>query len=399
MKPDFLAQPELQEVLEVLGKANTRIVGGAVRDALMGRGVADIDLATTLPPQEVMERAKAAGFAAIPTGVQHGTVTVVVRGKVFEVTTLRRDETTDGRHAVVAFGQDWKEDAHRRDFTINALYRDAEGRIYDYVDGLKDIEKRRVRFIGEAQTRIREDYLRILRFFRFHAVCGEGELDRAGLAACAKEKDGLRTISRERVRHEFLKILTAATAVQVVEAMQETGILDLVLPQADTATWKRLRECEAQSHTLPDAMRGLAALTLQSSHTPADVARLLRLSGDEKKQLEKLSKPGFANNENSIMFKEKLYRLGQDFSSHVLLAAAAGNLPQWREALNFQKINLIPTFSLYGKDILNQGIPSGPHIGVILKKAESLWIAEGFPQDPQNTAKILAQAINLFYRK
>ena len=205
----WLQAGHLTDLLAVLDRAGeeARVVGGAVRNALLGEPLGDIDIATTALPAEVVRRTQAAGFKAVPTGIEHGTVTVVVLGRPFEVTTLREDVETFGRHAKVAFGRDWKRDAERRDFTMNALSAARDGTVYDYVGGLADVEARRVRFIGDAATRIAEDYLRILRFFRFHAAYGEGALDPAGVAACIAGRAGLEQLSRERIRIEILKLL------------------------------------------------------------------------------------------------------------------------------------------------------------------------------------------------
>src|SRR3954451_62544 len=220
--------PRVLAVLDTDGE-EARVVGGAVRNALLGAPLGDIDIATTALPQEVIRRVEAAGFKAVPTGVEHGTVTVIAERRPFEVTTLREDVETDGRHATVAFGRDWRRDAERRDFTMNALSVTSDGDVHDYVGGLGDIGARRVRFIGDPGRRIAEDYLRILRFFRFHAAYGEGAPDAAGLAACVAERAGLDALSRERVRMEMLKLLPAAHVVPTLVVMTETGLLGTVL--------------------------------------------------------------------------------------------------------------------------------------------------------------------------
>ena len=227
----WLREAPLRDILAALDGdgEEARIVGGAVRNALLGEPHGDIDIATTAPPTEVIRRVEAAGFKAVPTGVEHGTVTVVAAGQSFEVTTLREDVETFGRHAKVVFGRDWKRDAERRDFTMNALSLSRDGTVHDYVGGLADIEARRVRFIGDAARRITEDYLRILRFFRFHAAYGEGSPDAQGLAACIEGRAGLEQLSRERVRMEMVKLLVAKHAVPTLALMTETGLLEQVL--------------------------------------------------------------------------------------------------------------------------------------------------------------------------
>ena len=222
------ALPRLLAVLDRDGE-EARVVGGAVRNTLLGEPVHEYDVATTAVPEEVVRRVQSAGFKAVPTGIAHGTVTVVIDRHPFEVTTLRLDVETYGRHAKVEFGRDWAGDAHRRDFTINALSVAADGSIYDYTNGLADLAARRVRFIGEAKTRIAEDYLRILRFFRFHAACGHGDPDHEGLHACIEARDGLDQLSRERVRMETMKLLLAARATPTLAVMSEVGLLLRVL--------------------------------------------------------------------------------------------------------------------------------------------------------------------------
>ena len=231
---DWLTRPQTRAVLAALAAKGfaARAVGGAVRNALLGRTVGDIDIATSARPEEVIAAARAAGLAAVPTGIDHGTVTVIADQVPYEVTTLRRDVATDGRHATVAFTDDWEADARRRDFTLNALYCDAEGQVFDPLGGYPDLVAQRVRFIGDAHERIREDYLRILRFFRFTAEYAAGPPDAAGLAACVSEREGLTRLSAERVRQELLRLLVAPRAAELVRAMQDYGILALVLPAA-----------------------------------------------------------------------------------------------------------------------------------------------------------------------
>ena len=263
-----------------------RVVGGAVRNALLGEPVHEHDVATTAVPDEVVRRVTAAGFKAVPTGIAHGTVTVVVGREPFEVTTLRQDVETYGRHAKVAFGRDWAGDAHRRDFTINALSVTADGTVYDYTGGLDDLEARRVRFIGEARTRIEEDYLRILRFFRFHAAYGRGEPDRAGLHACIEGRAGLDQLSRERVRMETMKLLVAARATPTLAVMSEVGLLLRVLGGVPyLAAFEMMVKVEAAVGVAPDAARRLGALGVA---TPEDAERLwqrLRLTNAEHARL------------------------------------------------------------------------------------------------------------------
>ena len=259
-----------------------RVVGGAVRNALLAEPIGEIDVATTALPTEVIRRAQAAGFKAVPTGIEHGTITVVVHGQPFEVTTLREDVETFGRHAKVAFGRDWKRDAERRDFTMNALSAARDGAVYDYVGGLADVAARRVRFIGDAAARIAEDYLRILRFFRFHAAYGEGAPDPAGLAACIAGRAGLDQLSRERVRAELLKLLLAKRAVPVIAAMAEAGLLDRVLGGVPLlASHAKMGTLEGTLGLAPDAMRRLAALAVSVVEDAERLRERLRLTNAE----------------------------------------------------------------------------------------------------------------------
>ncbi|RWO03780.1 MAG: CCA tRNA nucleotidyltransferase, partial [Mesorhizobium sp.] len=234
-KADWLGERHLQRLLAALadGGEEARVAGGAVRNALIGQSVADVDIATTTVPDETIRRAEAAGFKAVPTGIEHGTITIVAGGKPFEVTTLRADIETDGRRAKVSFGRDWKADAERRDFTINALYAEADGTIVDLVGGIADIEARRLRFIGDPEARIREDYLRILRFFRFFAWYGDGRPDAEGLKACARLKEGLGQLSVERVWSELKKLLSAHDPSRALLWMRQAGVLTSVLPESE----------------------------------------------------------------------------------------------------------------------------------------------------------------------
>src|SRR5215213_3101415 len=266
---NLLARPELRRLLEVFngGTEETRVVGGAVRNALLGRPVTEVDCTTTMLPDAIMGRAKEAGFKAVPTGIEHGTITVIVDGEPFEVTTLREDVETDGRRAIVRFGRDFGADARRRDFTINALSVSPDGRLHDYAGGLDDLAARRVRFIGDARTRIREDYLRILRLFRFHAEYGHGEPDPAGLDAAIRERAGLAGLSHERIRTELLRLLAAPRAVETVERLADCGLLTLLL--GGVSELGRFARVAASEGRQPDPIRRLAALAVMA-HEDAD---------------------------------------------------------------------------------------------------------------------------------
>ena len=371
------------------GKAEARIVGGAIRNALIDRPVHEVDIATTAVPEEVMRLALEAGLGAHPTGIDHGTVTVVADGVPFEVTTLRRDIETDGRHAVVAFTTVWHEDAARRDFTINALYCGKDGTLYDPVGGLDDLRKRRVRFIGDAEARIREDYLRILRFFRFSAAYGNGQLDRTGLAAVIALKDGLSRLSPERVRAEILKLLAARNAAEVVSAMHESGVLQLAIPTtADPERLTRLQAIERALGQPPDALARLAALAVDEPSQALSLAQHLRLSNAESEVLQKAAviHPALDPATPEAAARTLLYRLGPDtFYRAVRLAwarsgAAAGDTA-WRIRALLPDRWKAPKMPFTGANVVALGVPPGPPVGSVLKAFEDWWIAQDFTAD------------------
>ena len=365
-----------------------RVVGGAVRNALLARPVAEIDIATTALPAEVMRRATAAGARAVPTGIDHGTVTVIIDHHPVEVTTLRQDVETFGRKARVAFGRDWRADAERRDFTINALSAAADGQVYDYVGGLADIAAHRVRFIGDAHKRIEEDYLRILRFFRFHAYFGEAAPDAAGLHACIKARAGLDMLSRERVRMEVLKLLLAPHAAPTLAVMTEAGLLGGVLggvPQL--ASFENVAKIEAACGMTPDAVRRLGALGVLVEEDAERLAQRLRLANAETARLIALEAwwrvTPAAGEQAARML---LYRLGpQSFADRVLIAWArspAGAADsEWRELAGLPQRWTAPVFPLKAADFIRRGIAQGPALGTGMRSAESAWIAADFPLD------------------
>ena len=283
----WLGDPSLQKLLAVLceGEDTARIVGGAVRNTLLGEAVTDIDIATTTLPDETVRRAESAGFRAVPTGIEHGTVTVIAGGVPHEVTTLRSDIATDGRRATVAYGRDWKVDAGRRDFTVNALYAEADGTVIDLVGGLADLETRTIRFIGDAETRIREDYLRILRFFRFFAQYGGGRPDAAGLLACTRLKDGISRLSVERIWAEMKKLLGAADPSRALLWMRQSGVLSLALPE--TEKWgidaiHALVAAERDLGWLADPLLRLEAIVPPDPARMGELAERLKLSNGER---------------------------------------------------------------------------------------------------------------------
>lgn len=393
---DILARPGVRQVLALLNRdgEEARIVGGAVRNALMGIPVSDIDIATTALPDVVLARAKTAGVHAVPTGYEHGTVTLVIEGAPHEVTTLREDIETDGRRAVVRFGRDFARDALRRDFTVNALSVDTSGHIHDYASGLEDIAACRIRFIGDADQRIAEDYLRILRLFRFSAAFGDGTLDADGYAAAIRNRDGLARLSRERIRQETMKLIVARQAIPVMVEMNAAAILGPVLAGgADLARCAAMAVLEQKFGLRPDPVRRLLSLTID---TLADVARLrdaLRLTNREVERMEAVVRERDAAPVSN--HKVLLYRLGTDLYRDVLLDCAARTGADIAEAYTLPDRWLAPQFLLTGKDLLALGVPKGREIGRLLAEAEATWIAAGMPEGIEEQRSILAAAAEL----
>ena len=360
-----------------------RFVGGAVRDALIGRQVSDIDIATPLEPEQVIQRLRSAGLNAVPTGIAHGTVTAIAFGKPFEVTTLRRDVATDGRRAIVAYTTNWAEDAARRDFTINAIYAAEDGALFDPAGGIADLEAGRVRFIGDARQRIREDYLRILRFFRFHAWYAKGAPDRLALDAARHEKDGLAKLSGERVRKELLRLLAAKTCLPSLRAMQDAEILPAVLPEAKSLRrLERLTAIEDGEGIVADPILKLASL-LNGRDDALRVAERLRLSNAEKERLaDACGGDAIAESHDERAARALVYRFGNARASdRILLAWAADENPDpanWRARFSLARSWPRPAFPLHGQDVLAAGIAEGAEVGRILAKLEEWWIAEDF---------------------
>ena len=390
--------PRLLSVLDCDGE-EARVVGGAVRNALLNMPIAEIDVATTAVPDEVVKRVTAAGFKPVPTGIEHGTVTVVIDKHPFEVTTLRKDVETYGRHAKVEFGRDWKADAERRDFTINALSATRDGAVHDYVGGLDDLGRRRVRFIGDPAKRIAEDYLRILRFFRFNAAYGTSDHpDAAGLKACIAGRDGLDQLSRERVRMEMLKLVVAPHAVPTLISMTDAGLLLRVLGGVSyLASFENMTKVEAAIGAEPNAVRRLGALAVA---IPEDAERLwqkLRLANNEH---ERLASMGESWGRISPMYGEKaakalLYRLRpQNFTDRVLLgwarSTASARDAEWRALATLPQHWTAPVLPLKAADFMKRGVPQGPALGAALAAAEQAWIMAGFPDD-QPTLDAIAE--------
>ncbi|RDJ25334.1 CCA tRNA nucleotidyltransferase [Bosea caraganae] len=400
---EFLARPGVAQVLALLNGAGeeARVVGGAVRNLLLGEPASDIDLATTALPTETMRRAKAAGFKAIPTGIEHGTVTLAADGESFEVTTLRRDVETDGRHATVAFGRDFSEDALRRDFTVNALGLDSEGRVHDYCGGLADLVARRIRFIGDAAERIREDYLRILRFFRFHARYGAGSLDEAGLKACIAGRAGLDGLSRERVRAELLKLLVAPGAVQAVEAMAGGGLLMPVLGGVPyLSRFAAVAGGKGGEQVYP-AFR-LAALAVAAKEDALRLRERLRLSNEEFDRIERIAGAleglsGRGEIPGVAALRHLAHRLGADAVAGGLVLLAAGS-----DGMSTQQaiaeLGRTPAFLPSGRDVMKRGIPAGPDIGRVLESARHGWVEAGCPAGEAEQIGFIEKAIAVLPR-
>lgn len=382
-----------QAILDALDVAGgqTRVVGGAVRDALIGLAVADVDLATRFPPDEVVKRLAAAGIKVVPTGINHGTVTAVAEDMVMEVTTLRRDVSTDGRRATVAFTDDWREDAARRDFTFNALSANPlDGEIFDYFGGLDDLRDHHVRFIGAPLERIAEDHLRILRFFRFHARFGTGRPDAEGLQACAARANDLMALSRERIREELLKLLGSGDPSSTVQLMLEHGIFRPVLPEilSDRGDdLSALIAAETLAGAKPFGLRRLAALLPADPAIADDIGRRLKLSNADRRRLTTIA--GREEADASIDPHVLAYRIGRDeaVDRMLLTGASAGSirmLDGWDR----------PRLPVSGGDLVERGIARGPEVSRLLKAIEDDWVLAGFPMDPAAVREIIDRHLN-----
>src|ERR1700730_10083590 len=374
----WLTSGPTARVLELLNGhgEEARVVGGAVRNTLLKLPTGDIDIATTALPAEVIRRAKASGIKSVPTGIEHGTVTLVVDTQPLEVTTLREDIETFGRKAKVAFGRDWRRDAERRDFTINGLSVDAGGVVHDYVGGLADIAAKRVRFIGDPHRRIAEDFLRILRFFRIHAAYGSGEPDRAGYLACISGRAGLAGLSAERIRVEILKLMVADGAVGAVDAMVEGGLLLPIFGGiAYTGPFAKLISIEHALDLVPDPVRRLGALAVAVTEDARRLASRLRLTNAETKALDSMGHRWWRlGGMDEARAQRRLYRLGEDrYRDRLLLAwARAGrdaDPAPWRELALLPQRWSAPKFPLKAADFIARGIAEGPALGHVLTLA------------------------------
>jgi poly(A) polymerase len=390
----WMTAPETVAVMDALEAAGgpdcARYVGGCVRNAIVGRPIDDIDIATTLTPEETTKAVEAAGLRAVPTGIEHGTVTAISKSRPYEITTLRRDVSTDGRRAVVAFSKDWMEDAQRRDFTLNALYARRDGTIFDPTGhGVADARTGRIVFVGEPEQRIKEDYLRILRFFRFQAWYGKGAPDEAALAACAALKGQVTTLAAERISKELLKLLAADDPRGSVELMVRTGVLEMVLPEPiNLDRFKGLVEIETDQLFETDAVLRLAALLPADQLLAARFAESLRLSNAERDRI--VEALGAAPELKSWMspreIRRAVYRLGKDaFRDRAKLAWARSDRTavthQWRGMIALAEGWTVPVLPLTGEDVLAAGVPKGPMVGEVLREVEDWWIDHDFLDD------------------
>ncbi|MGO4386469.1 CCA tRNA nucleotidyltransferase [Microvirga sp. 2YAF29] len=399
---ELLERPQLRRLLEIYNgnSEETRIVGGAVRNALLGRPVTEVDCTTTMLPEAIVQRANKAGFKSVPTGIEHGTITVIVDGEPFEITTLREDVETDGRYAVVHFGRDFVLDAKRRDFTINALSLGLDGKLYDYTDGEADLAARRVRFIGDAHTRIREDYLRIMRFFRFHAEYSNGDPDPEGLAASGSERQGLTILSKERIRHELLRLLVARRAEETICILADHGFLTWLL--AGAAEFGRFSRVIAGEKPVP--IWRLAALAVMVEEDAERLREHLRLSNDEHKKLVAYARllnilKTWALPLDAKAIRQLVAEHGAEVLGVVLSAIGGEPRPQVHEnalaTLEQYRSGAepVPVFPMRGADLIERGVPKGPRVGELLAQARQAWLAEGCPTDDAYTQGLIGRVV------
>ncbi|MBL4801658.1 MAG: CCA tRNA nucleotidyltransferase [Emcibacter sp.] len=386
--PWLRAKPLLR-LLHILNSdvLTCRMVGGCVRDALLGREIIDIDLACSLVPEETMSRLEKAGVKVILTGLKHGTITAVIEKYAFEITSLRRDVETYGRHAKVAFTDDWIEDAKRRDFTFNALYLDEDGSLYDPCGGLKDLELRQVRFIGDGNKRITEDALRILRFFRFGAQIGDGKLDPKGLAACIANKNLIETLSGERLAQELFKTLKAENLLPIIKVMADSGVLAAILSAHRGGGHRTLETLNGfvrleKALGRCDVMARLACLLVVNG---GDVRRALRLSNKQSKILNRyMTHDIFLSSGMSRKdIRKNIYKSGCDVFIFALLQNQAhqktrGDFEDCKDRLSYAESWLTPILPLQGRDLMMAGVAAGPEMGKALKKLEWLWMESDF---------------------
>jgi poly(A) polymerase len=402
----WMTEAATAAVMEALGAAGgpdcARFVGGCVRNTLMRRPVGDIDIATTLTPEAVTAALKGAGLKAVPTGAAHGTITAVVRGRPFEITTLRRDVETDGRHARVAFTDDWAADAARRDFRLNALYADIGGRLFDPTgQGIADARAGRIVFVGDPGVRIAEDALRIPRFFRFLAWYGRGKPDPDGLAACRDRREAVVGLSAERVAKELLSLLAAEDPRAAVGLMAEAGVLALIVPEAQSLSrFEALVAIETGMLFTQDALLRLAALLPSDPAAGAAVAARLRLSNAQRERLTAAlgSEPPLVSWMSPRQTRQAVYRLGaRAFIDRATLAWAgserAAAAIQWRALLPMAQTWARPTLPLSGEEVVAAGVPRGPAVGAVLREVEAWWIDNDFTADKLSVVERLKSVV------
>lgn len=373
-----------------------RFVGGAVRDALLGLSGFDLDLATDLSPDELVEACNEEGIKTVPIGIKFGTVGVIIDDEILEVTSLRKDVKTDGRHAEVEFTDNWEEDASRRDLTINAVYADEKGNVFDYYNGIEDLEKGVVRFIGSPSQRIKEDYLRILRFFRFYSRFGRGPINQKALQACIDNREGLKNLSMERIRDEFIKILLTPHVVETLQIMMDNDILSYILPDPrhldKLAFLSQLVEAENIPH---NALRRLLVIYQPDTSLAENLAVRLRFSRKQKQLFVSLASEevSLAQILDSDSRLKLIYRFGTDFVTEkllLLLAADQQGLEGLSELLETIHQTPVPQYPLRGKDIIEQGIENPHQISAVLKELEEVWIGSNFKLKKEDLLKIRA---------
>ena len=396
---NFLEDEGAKAILAALPKGSTRFVGGCVRNALWNIPTADIDFATQLEPEDVEAALQEAKIKTVPTGIAHGTLTAVINGKPYEITTLRRDVETDGRRAVIAYTQDWEEDAQRRDFTVNALYADAEGQVYDPTgEGLDDIDARRFRFVGNADLRVREDYLRILRLFRFVAWYGQDStITKEALIACRENRGGLKSLSAERVWAELKKLLSARDPVRSVRIMLQQDLLEALLPEATNVDGlSRLVSLEVREGLKPDPLLRLMAMMAREPLSAALLSKRLKLSNKEADRIKDWASDSetLSSDMSERARMQAIYRSGkQPILDRARLRAAGASDPiessKWMVLADLALGWTPPIFPLRGSDLLEAGVPKGPQLGKALAALEALWVRSGFSTEkPQLLAAL-----------
>lgn len=376
-----------------------RFVGGAVRDALAGLGGFDLDMATDLCPDELVEACTENGFRTVPIGIKFGTVGVIVNDKVLEVTSLRRDVKTDGRHAVVEFTTDWEVDASRRDLTINAVYADEKGNVFDYYNGIEDLEKGVVRFIGNPAHRIKEDYLRILRFFRFHSTFGKGPIDAKALKACAENRDGLKNLSIERIRDELTKLLLTPNVSATLKIMYDNEILGFLLGSSDNLDKLDFLIKIVGEQNLPnEAMRRLFILYEPDEDLAENLANRMRLTNKQKEHFVRWAalNPALEEFFDDRALLKMIYKYGKDFCRDKLILQSAIDMkiiPNLREKLQQIEDTVVPIFMIRGKDVIDAGVESSHKIGDILDNLEHIWMDNGFCMTREELLERLRQLV------